>query len=113
MTAESPFDVGLQPERTLLAWRRTALVLAVASAVGVRLAMVHLGDLAVVLGAIGILSAAGTYIGATVRYRKVHRSLVDSQTLVTVGGRSLASLALSAILLATLALVLIIVGGLA
>ena len=111
MTAERPFDVGLQPERTLLAWRRTALALIVASAVEVRLAMEHLGGLAIVIGVVGILFAGATYIGATVRYRRMHRSLLDSESLMTVGGRSLAALAVSSILLAGVALTAIIVGA--
>ena len=40
-------DPGLQPERTLLAWRRTAIALSAAAAVGVHLAVVRLSPAAI------------------------------------------------------------------
>lgn len=110
--ADRPFDTGLQPERTLLAWRRTTLALAVASTLEVRLAMDQLGELALVLGGIGLVLAGATYVGATVRYRRMHRSLVADATRLPVGGRSLAALALSAVVLAGTAMAAIILAAL-
>ena len=47
---QSLFDAGLQPERTALAWRRTALSLTVGSLIGARLLTEQWGGLALVLG---------------------------------------------------------------
>ncbi|MEZ0164399.1 DUF202 domain-containing protein [Kineococcus sp. LSe6-4] len=51
------YDVGLQPERTALAWRRTALSMMVASLGAARVLPSQLGGGAVVLGLIGIVWA--------------------------------------------------------
>ena len=59
MTAPAIFDPGLQPERTQLAWRRTALSVAVGSIVAMRILPAVLGDVIwVVPGVIGVVCAA-------------------------------------------------------
>jgi putative membrane protein len=72
---EQIFDVGLQAERTALAWRRTALAMAVAAVGAGRLAAPVLGFVAVLLGAVGLVQAALVAYAAGRRYRAVHRSL--------------------------------------
>lgn len=104
---EAPFDKGLQPERTLLAWRRTALALAIACAVGIRLTVQEFGALAVVVGTLGVILSVVAYVGATVRYRRAHRSLVASSTLST-GGLTMTAVAATAVVLAITALIWLI-----
>lgn len=84
-SSDKPYDPGLQVERTLLAWRRTALAVAVVSAVGVRFTAPSLGWLALALGAVGVLLAMVVYAAIGVRYRRVHRSLSPSDGLEASG----------------------------
>lgn len=82
---ESVFDPGLQPERTLLAWRRTCLAFAVASLIGMRFALPTLGLLTVLAGTLGVGLAALTYSLASAGYERAHRSLHDDDTLPRSG----------------------------
>jgi uncharacterized membrane protein YidH (DUF202 family) len=93
MTLDKPFDKGLQPERTLLAWRRTALALGVGSAVGARLALPVLGAAAVVVGVLGSAVALGAYVLAAGRYRRHHEALAAGEEELPGGGLALAGFA--------------------
>lgn len=75
MTDERLFDVGLQPERTLLAWRRTCLSFAVASAAAARASFEIFGLLSVIVGVVGVGLAVATYIAASAGYRRAHVAL--------------------------------------
>ncbi|MDX2376526.1 DUF202 domain-containing protein [Microbacterium sp. LRZ72] len=99
MTHEPPFDAGLQPERTLLAWRRTALALALGSLVGLRFTLYDFGPLAVAVGVGGTVAAAAAYVSAAARYRRTHRALVAGGTLPPQA-RAVALLAIAALLVA-------------
>jgi uncharacterized membrane protein YidH (DUF202 family) len=79
--ADAPFDAGLQPERTLLAWRRTCLGTGVGGLLFIRFAVSELGVPAVVLGLAGLLLAAGAYVDAARRYRRAHAHLHDGRPL--------------------------------
>ena len=104
MTGEdSPFDSGLQVERTLLAWRRTTLSVAVVSAAGVRFTGPAVGVAAIALGAAGVLLALAAYLFTGVRYRQIHRSLQRSARYPTNGWVPTA-LAAATLLLGALAL---------
>jgi len=70
MTA--PLDPGLQPERTELAWRRTALAIAVGSLIALRVLPVTFDDPWWVMGGIaGLLVAAAIWLLARRRIRLV------------------------------------------
>jgi putative membrane protein len=62
-------DPGLQPERTALAWQRSALALAVATIVIGRLTWGAVGFVAVVVVALGIGHAAVIFATAQRHYR--------------------------------------------
>jgi len=70
------FDPGLQPERTLLAWRRTTLSLAVASAAVVRFVAPVVGPVVVVAGLVGLALCGAAYVGAAAQYHRVSGELV-------------------------------------
>lgn len=109
MTADGVFDIGLQPERTLLAWRRTCLALGVAGAIGARLTVGELGAAGIFVGLLAVALALVGYVAAFVRYRAGHRALMQARRLPAAGPAVTAlSIGASGIaLLAVLSLVLI------
>ncbi|MER5671488.1 DUF202 domain-containing protein [Pseudonocardia alni] len=83
----APFDPGLQPERTALAWRRTALAVAVGVLAAWRiLASVCDCSLPLALGAAGLVAAGGLAVGAERRRREVHRRLTGPSPEPLGGG---------------------------
>ncbi|MFI5625901.1 DUF202 domain-containing protein [Nocardioides sp. NPDC051685] len=74
--ADRVFDPGLQPERTLLAWRRTSLAFAAASVVAFRFTGPTLGFLALPLAIGGAGMGIAAYFTASARYRRGHESLI-------------------------------------
>ena len=97
----------LQPERTLLAWRRTSLAVAIAFAVAARLLFEFLGGAAVVLGLVGIGLAIAGYRAASLRYRRLRKTIDHGADLPAAGG-GLALLAGSLALLGVGALAFVI-----
>ncbi|RFU22061.1 DUF202 domain-containing protein [Geodermatophilus marinus] len=106
------FDDGLQAERTALAWRRTALAMAVGAVVGGRLAAPALGLAALVVAGIGLAQAVAVAELSWRRYRSVHRSLSGHGDLtgVRAAGLPIAALACSGVLVGLLALAFVLAG---
>ncbi|WP_241985841.1 MULTISPECIES: DUF202 domain-containing protein [Cryobacterium] len=104
MTVEHPFDPGLQPERTLLAWQRTVLALAVGAIVGMRLTAPAFGGVATVAGLIGLTLTLAAYVGVRFRYRRAHAALQARAALPESGAWPLAALAAGAVSLGVLGL---------
>jgi uncharacterized membrane protein YidH (DUF202 family) len=89
-----PPDDGLQQERTVLAWRRTGLALAVAALLIARLTVQALGPVAVVLGILCAVAAAWVVLTTLRRGRFSRTSSVDSAfDAVLHDGRAPAALA--------------------
>lgn len=101
---DSPFDPGLQPERTLLAWHRTTLAVAVACAVAIRFTAPYFGSLAVVAGITGLSLAAVAYFWARYRYRHTHTTLRRNGSLPELSPWPLASLAAATAVLGLMAI---------
>lgn len=90
------FDPGLQPERTVLAWRRTGLAVAVGAIAGTRLLIPTLGAGAVVLGLLGLALAALLLLGSTRRARRAQACLLRDGNLVSgPGGRLIAAVCIA------------------
>jgi uncharacterized membrane protein YidH (DUF202 family) len=70
-----PYDPGLQPERTALAWRRTALAMMLGPVAAARVLAPDLGALAALAALAGL--AVGVFIGvvSAKRHRDVFRVL--------------------------------------
>jgi hypothetical protein len=82
--ADGPWDPGLQPERTALAWRRTGLALTVGSLIGLRVLPPLLGPAAYLLAGLGVVASLAVLAAAHRRYRRVHRLLLAAR----VAGRA-------------------------
>lgn len=98
---------GAQPERTALAWRRTALSLAVGALVGGRVLEPWLGPLVWVPAVAAVLAALGL---ARAGDRRAARwtAVLDGGTTRTPGGRLLAATATGALALGVVALVVVL-----
>lgn len=79
MTGYGPFDPGLQIERTELAWRRTALSIAIGSLLSLRVLPLALpADVTVwglIPGAIGLLGACVLWLAAHRRQVRVNAAM--------------------------------------
>lgn len=85
----APFDPGLQPERTALAWRRTALALSLGPLVAARLLAPQLGALAAVAALLGLAVGVAIAAATAVRYRTVHRALTEDAGIGRLPGAGL------------------------
>jgi uncharacterized membrane protein YidH (DUF202 family) len=86
MTGSGLFDSGLQPERTALAWRRTALTLAVGSILSFRLLAPVIDVWSIPVGVAGLLLSATTWMLAGRRARRVQAALMSPAEPLPGGG---------------------------
>ncbi|MCA0296767.1 MAG: DUF202 domain-containing protein [Actinobacteria bacterium] len=77
----SPRDPGLQPERTSLAWQRTALALAVVGAATPRLLWPMIDAWALLPCALVVAGAAVLFVAAARRYRRMLGTVADTRPL--------------------------------
>ena len=78
------FDPGLQPERTELAWRRTALAIGVGSLLALRVLPAiapspALGPVWLAPGILGLVFAVGLWVRAQARHIRLNRALLDDR----------------------------------
>lgn len=111
------FDPGLQPERTLLAWRRTTLALAVASAAVVRFVAPVVGPVVVVAGLAGLVLCGAAYVAASAQYRRVSGELLAQEAAgrapTTSPGAACAALTAALVLVGAGALAFVVVRAVA
>jgi putative membrane protein len=88
-----PFDPGLQPERTRLAWRRTALSMVVAGLLAPRALYDAIGGFAVATGLVGAATGVALTMAAARRARRVLHVLLSGAGLLP-DGRLLLAVAL-------------------
>ena len=109
--SERVFDPGLQPERTALAWRRTALALAGGSVVVMRILPPAIGGAGLVFGFAGLLCALIVLVGSHRRYRHHHRVLTSTAPVRLRSGWPVLGLTAATILVGTLCLLFVLVRG--
>lgn len=106
----SPTDVGLQAERTSLAWRRTALSVTVASLVGLRLLPPELGLLGYAVSGLGLLWGLELALASRRRYRDAVQ-MSRAAAGATRAGSAVARTAVIGALVAVTALLAVVVLG--
>lgn len=106
------FDPGLQPERTELAWRRTALALGVGSLLALRVVPAALPShswTALLPGITGLLFALWLWRSSARRYRAVTAWLTGPSRAPAPGAGPLLALALFSVAAGIAGVVLVIV----
>lgn len=90
MRDQAPVDPGLQPERTELAWRRTALAIAIGSLLSLRVLPTSLPPAVqawgLVPGLIGLLAACGIWLAAH-RRQVIVSAFLNDPARASTGGR--------------------------
>ena len=104
----------MQPERTALAWRRTALTIIIGSLLAARVLWVELDPLALAPAGLALVLGIGVLIGGEVRYRQHHRALIGSSSdhVPLSGGGMIVILASAVVVLGVLALVVVLASSL-
>ncbi|MEN2738324.1 DUF202 domain-containing protein [Microbacterium sp. X-17] len=108
MSAPELFDPGLQPERTQLSWRRTALSIGIGSLVSLRIFPEVLGSAwAMIPGVLGLIFAGWLWTEGQRRYRVFARNIENGHE-VSTGGRGLLAIMVFTLAFGALALVLVV-----
>lgn len=104
------FDPGLQPERTELAWRRTALALAVGSLIAVRFLPTAMSNALWALpGLLGVITASSFWIWSRSRAARITELLrVHGDRAALPGAWAITALAALVMLAGALALVVVL-----
>ena len=112
MTVQPIFDAGLQPERTALAWRRTALAVAVGSIVAFRVLPDAFQNLWwCVPGGGGVLCAGWMWWISHRRHRAFVRQIgVALGEPRTAGGAALAAVVTFLVVIGIVAVVAVVLG---
>ena len=109
MTQHRQRDPGLQPERTELAWRRTALSISVGSLVCARLLPEITGDgLTALAGIAGLGFASWLWFAARRRGTRTRGALVDAGSAAMPGASLLLVVGLFSVLSGGVAVLLLI-----
>lgn len=110
MKSSELYDRGAQPERTLLAWGRTCLALAVVIAVVIKVFAENVDPAVIALTVAGLALPVLTWLLAVARYRRVHRELTrpGAESALPAGGGAVVAAALAALFCGCLALVLVL-----
>ncbi|MGO1385509.1 MAG: DUF202 domain-containing protein [Arachnia sp.] len=106
--SDRPFDEGLQPERSALAWQRTALSIAVGSLLFGRILATSLGLWALLPMLTGLCMSTALGLKAHRRYAHHHRTLTSGNGFLA-DGRLHAAVALFMLLVGGFSLILVIV----
>jgi uncharacterized membrane protein YidH (DUF202 family) len=99
---------GVQNERTALAWQRTALSLAGASAALTRLTFDRLGPVALVSAAVAVPLTLWVFVESSGRYQ--HDAQIRRRRR-SRGGRAPAALAIAVVVMALTELAALLLGG--
>lgn len=105
---EHVWDPGLQPERTVLAWRRIAIALLGMALVAPRFVWPVFGSWAIVPSGFVVVGAIAVLVVSHRRYVRVHRGLTADNTALMPDGRLQFVTLLLALLLAAVGLVIIL-----
>ena len=91
------WDPGLQPERTLLAWRRIAVALLCMALAAPRFAWPVFGSAAVVPSGIAVAGAVAVLFASHRRYVQTHRALTADRPILPTDAALHAAAALVAV----------------
>ncbi|MGV8845020.1 DUF202 domain-containing protein [Tessaracoccus sp.] len=105
--SDHPYDPGLQPERSALAWQRTALSIAVGSLIFGRILSTSLGLWALLPMLAGLTMSILLFLKSHLRYAHHHRTLTSGNGLLA-DGRLNASLTLFMLGAGTFSLIMVL-----